>query len=152
MGFQSHVRRARGRAAAFFLDWSFEHQFNSRLQIKLQYWKFAYRCGLLLHNCSSNKRGPCVTFSGIKKDFLIHLRLSTFVYTCLMTRLHSSTLAYWLFYSCLNLSTFVCDLFLFVYTRLHSSSDSSVFLESIPDNNLISVYSSYTTENFKGIP
>ena len=51
---------------------------------------------------------PCVTFSGIKENFLIRLHSSTSVYTRLVTRLHSSS----------DSSTFVCDSSTFVYTRL----------------------------------
>ena len=112
----------------FFLDCSFERQFDSSSctlretidkwvllmrgvrkwrgaisQIKLQNCKFSYLCGLLLHNCNSNKMRPCITFSGIKeKSFdsstLFYICLhsssdwSTFVYTCLLTRLSASIL------------------------------------------------------------
>ena len=116
----------------FLLDWSFEHQFNSSLHtlsetgkwvllmwgvghceeqkshIKLQNWKVAYRCGLLLHNCNSNKMGPFVTFSGIKEKFF---DLSTFVYICLQSSSDSCRLVYFV-----------------LVTRLHSSSDSSTIV------------------------
>ena len=93
-----------------FVDWSFEHQFNLSSRIKsvllmweartlwwaiitdkTKNWKFANRCGLLLHNCNNNnnKMGLCVPFSGIKvKNF----DLSTLVYIRLVARLNSSTL------------------------------------------------------------
>ena len=144
---------AQGRSS-FFLNWSFEHPLNSSSRVldetigkwillmwgvgklsgavitdKITKLKIAYRCSLLLHNCNNNKMRPCVTFSGIKKKLLIRLRSSTFVYTRLVTRLHSPVLVWWLIYTRLHLSTFVCDSSTFVYTLLHSSSDSSVFLE-----------------------
>ena len=55
--------------------------------------------------------GPRVTFSGIKEKKLIRLRLSTFVYTRLVTRLY--------------LSIFVNAR---LVTRLHSSNDLSTLV------------------------
>ena len=49
------------------------------------------RCDLLLHNCNNNKIGPFITFPGIKEKISIRLRLSTFVYPRLVTRLLAST-------------------------------------------------------------
>ena len=112
----------------FFLDWSFEHQFNSSsrtLSETIGRW-------ILLMSGVGTLWGAVITdkakkmkirilmwptavslFLKLRKSFLIRLHSSTFVYTRLVTRLH--------------LSTFVCDSSAFVYTRLHSSSDSSVF-------------------------
>ena len=75
-------------------------------QIKLQNWKFAYRCGLLLHNCNNNKKGIFHFIWNERKNVW-------FVYT----RPHLSSLLWRLVYTCLWL----------VYSGLHSSSDSSVF-------------------------
>ena len=74
--------------------------------IKLQNWKLTYRCGLLLHNCNNIKILPCATYSG-NKEKLFHQ--STFVYTRLVIRLHSSSD---------DSSTFVCIRLWLVYTRL----------------------------------
>ena len=104
-------------SSPFFLDWLFDDQFNSSSRtlsetIGKLIWlmwgagklseavftdnttKFAYWCGLLLHNYHNNKMRPCVTFSGMKGNFLIRLHSSTFVFARLVTRLHSSTLVY----------------------------------------------------------
>ena len=94
---------------------------------RLQNWKFAYRCGLLLHNCNNKKMGLCITFSRIKKkkkfdsSALVYICLhsitesSTLVYTRLVARLHSfsdlSTVVYiclWLVY--IRLVTCLCFL------------------------------------------
>ena len=150
------------RGPLFFLDWSFEHQFNSTLSETIGKWvllmwgvgtlwgavitdkitklKVAYQCGLLLHNYSSNKMGPWVTFSGIKEKLfdsstplLICLKSSSDSSRLACTRLQlssgSSTLLYTHLVTRLHSYTFVCDSSTFVYTRLHSSSGSSVFLE-----------------------
>ena len=56
---------------------------------------------------------PCVTFSGIKKNVLIRLYSSSFVYSHLMNHLHlsgdSSTLMYTRLETSLHPFTFVCD-------------------------------------------
>ena len=83
--------------------------------IKLQNWKFAYLCGLLMHNCNNNKMGRCITISGIKERFFdsstvicicLHSSSSdssSFVYTRLVTLLHSSVFVF----TCLHLSPLV---------------------------------------------
>ena len=43
--------------------------------------KFAYRGGLLFHNCNNKKMGPCVTFSRTKEKIY---DLSTRIYICLL--------------------------------------------------------------------
>ena len=130
LGFHSHAG-----GPLFFLDWSFEHQLNSRshtssetigkwvllmwgvgtlsgavITVKLQNWKFEYWCGLLLHKCN-NKMGQCVTFSGIKENFFHSSTLVKWLaYTRLVTRLHLSTFVYiclWLVYIRLHSPTFV---------------------------------------------
>ena len=66
---------------------------------------------------------------------------SIFVCTRLVTCPHFSILAWGLFctrlVTCLHSYTCVCDSSTFVYTRLDSSGDSSVFLEYIPANHLL---------------
>ena len=125
----------------FFLDWSFEPQFNSSSHTLseaigkwvLQMWGVRTLWGatiadkitkLKIHipnvaycfSITITKKWDHVSlFLESKNNFLIRLHSSTFVYTRLVTRLHSSTFVY----ICLWL----------VFIRLHSSSHSSVFLE-----------------------
>ena len=92
----------------FFLVYSFQHQLNSSsrtLSEAIGKWvllmrgvrtlwgatitdkstKFAYICGLLLHNCNNNEMRPRVIFSGIKEKFF---DLSTLIQLFDCTRLH----------------------------------------------------------------
>ena len=62
--------------------------------------------------------GPCVTFSGIKENCSICLHLFTFVYTRLVTRLHSSSDTSTLVYIRLHSSVTGLHLSTLVYTRL----------------------------------
>ena len=97
-----------------WLMWGVGTLSGAVITVKLQNWKFEHWCGLLLHKCN-NKMGPCVTFSGIKENFFDPSKLVKWpAYTRLVTLLHS--------YS---------DPSTLVYTRLHSSSNSSVFLKWI---------------------
>ena len=140
-----------------FLDWSFEHQFNSSSRtlsetigklVLLKWavgilsgavipdktnWKFLYWCGLLLHNCNKNKMDHVPLFLESKK-ILIHLHLPTFVYirlwlvyTHLYSSSGSSTLVYTRLVTHLHSSTFVYIRLWLVYIRLHSSALVCVF-------------------------
>ena len=133
LGFHTHTRRC-----PFFVDSSFEHQFNSILRTLnetigewvLLMWgvgtlwraivtdkttKLKIHIPMLLHNCNNNKIEPCVFFLESTTAFLTRLHSSSDSSTFVCTRLLSYT--------------FVCDLPTFIYTHLHSSSDSSVFSE-----------------------
>ena len=70
---------------------------------------------------TARKCGHCSLFLKSKKIFLIRLHSSASISTPLVTRLHSSKLVWWLVYTRLW----------FVYIRLPSSGNSSVFLKQI---------------------
>ena len=80
----------------------------------------------MLHNCKNNKIGPCVTFFGIKEKFCDS---SAVVCICLHLSSDSSTLAYTRLVAHLHSSAFVYIRLRLVFTRLRTSSDSSVSLE-----------------------
>ena len=121
LGFHTHTRRC-----PFYLDCSFEHQFNSILRTLnetigewvLLMWgvgtlwraivtdkttKLKIHIPMLLHNCNNNKIEPCVFFWNQRQLFWL-------VYTRLVTRLHLSALVYFRIHSsvtCLHLSTLI---------------------------------------------
>ena len=78
-----------------------ENTVMSNNNMQLLNWKFAYQCGLLVHNYNNKKTGPWATFSGIKVKIhdsctLVYICLhsasdpSTLVQTRLVTSIHSS--------------------------------------------------------------
>ena len=109
LGFHPHEEEP-----AFFLDWSFEHQFNSSSRT----WSETIGKWVLLMEGVITFWGAVITdittklkicmshvslFLESKKIIMIRLHWSTFLYTCLVTPLH--------------LSTFVCDSSTLVWTR-----------------------------------
>ena len=125
-----------GRSPSF-LTWSFEHQFNSSSRTLretigkwiLLMWGAGTLPGAVITDKTTKMKIHIPMWSTVAQlwqqqngsmcHFFWNQRL-WLVYTLLVTRLHSSTFVY-----------IRRDSSTFVYTRLHLSSDSSVFLENI---------------------
>ena len=132
MGF--HLSRK--RKATFFLNCSFRPQFNSsfanawseniaRNNNRRQNYRTEHLHTYVTHCCivaATVKWDHVPLFLLLQKNFLIRLHSCTFIYTCLVTRMHLSLFVYihlWLVYSRVQLSCLVTRMHLSLFVYIH---------------------------------